>query len=278
MAMEDQEALYSGDLGFMGRGMILATLPHRDPKVNEFTRNNGTYSLTIMAPSAIGLPYGSYARLLLAWISTEAVRTKSRELVLGRSMSEFMGQLGLLPTGGRWGTIPQLKKQMTRLFRASFSCAYTDADRVAGVNMQVVRAFDLWWEPKTPDQPCLFESTISLNEDFFAEITNRPVPIDMRALEALKGSSLALDIYFWSTFRVSYLKRETMIPWESLQGQFGSEYADTKQGRYGFKRNFLAQLVKVQVAYPDLHCSDGEHGLILAPSRTSISRRPPSGG
>ena len=33
--------------------------------------------------------------LLLAWVCTEAVKTQSRELVLGRSLSEFMRKLGL---------------------------------------------------------------------------------------------------------------------------------------------------------------------------------------
>ena len=35
------------------------------------------------------LPYGNLPRLLLAWVSTEAVRTQSRVLVLGKSLSEF---------------------------------------------------------------------------------------------------------------------------------------------------------------------------------------------
>ena len=33
------------------------------------------------------LPYGNLPRLLIAWLCTEAVRTQSRELVLGRSLS-----------------------------------------------------------------------------------------------------------------------------------------------------------------------------------------------
>ena len=41
------------------------------------------------------LPYGNIPRLLLAWVCTEAVRTQSRELVLGRSLYEFMRKLGM---------------------------------------------------------------------------------------------------------------------------------------------------------------------------------------
>ena len=41
------------------------------------------------------LPYGNLPRLLMAWVSTEAVRTQRRELILGRSLSEFMRKLDI---------------------------------------------------------------------------------------------------------------------------------------------------------------------------------------
>ena len=41
------------------------------------------------------------ARLLLAWVSTEAVRTQSRVLVLGDSLSEFMRKLDIYSTRSR---------------------------------------------------------------------------------------------------------------------------------------------------------------------------------
>ena len=52
-------------------------------------------------PASIGLPYGSLPRLLLAWISTEAVRTREPMVVLEDTLSFFMRQLDLMPTGGR---------------------------------------------------------------------------------------------------------------------------------------------------------------------------------
>ena len=76
LAIEDEMALDADALGFMARGMVQATLPHSKVAGNEFTRKNGNYSLTILSPSTIGLPYGSVPRLLLAWVTTEAVKTK----------------------------------------------------------------------------------------------------------------------------------------------------------------------------------------------------------
>ena len=116
LAIEDEMALDADALGFMARAMVQATLPHSKVAGNEFTRKNGNYSLTILSPSTIGLPYGSVPRLLLAWVTTEAVKTKSRELELGDSLSGFMRELDLVPTGGRWGSISRLKEQTKRLF------------------------------------------------------------------------------------------------------------------------------------------------------------------
>jgi hypothetical protein len=56
LAVEEESALESGDLGFMARAMTLCTLPHSDPKAQEFIRRNGDYTMTMLAPKAIGLP------------------------------------------------------------------------------------------------------------------------------------------------------------------------------------------------------------------------------
>ena len=41
------------------------------------------------------LPYGNFPRLILAWVSTEAVRTRNRVLILGPSLAKFMRELGV---------------------------------------------------------------------------------------------------------------------------------------------------------------------------------------
>ena len=68
------------------------------------------------------LPFGNLPRLLMAWLSTEAVRTQSRELVLGRSLSEFMRSLGInSDSGGARGEQTRLRNQMNRLFGCAVS-------------------------------------------------------------------------------------------------------------------------------------------------------------
>ena len=53
------------------------------------------------ATGGVKLPYGNIPRLLLAYITTEAVRTQSRVLVLEDSLSAFMRKLGIYSTSGR---------------------------------------------------------------------------------------------------------------------------------------------------------------------------------
>jgi len=93
-------------------------MPHSNSgSAENYTRINGDYKLVMRRREDTKLSYGSYPRLILAWVCSEAVQAKSRELIL----SFFMRQLGLMPTGGRWGTIPNLKEQLKRLFNARIS-------------------------------------------------------------------------------------------------------------------------------------------------------------
>lgn len=273
LAIEAEAARKAGALGFMARALVQASLPHKKPSGVEFTRTNGTFTLSMWAPSKVGLPYGSIPRMLMAWLTTEAVRTKERHLTLGDTLSSFMRALDMVPTGGRWGTITRLRDQSRRLFTTSISCLYEDEHRQAEVGFRVVDKHTLWWEPKDPEQTSLFDSYVVLSETFFKEVIASPVPVDMRALKALKKSPLALDIYCWLTYRMSYLKDPIEIPWPALQLQFGADYATAGQGPRDFKRAFLRELRKVRAVYGHAKVEDGKEGLLLKPSRPHISAR-----
>lgn len=276
LAIEAEEAREAGGLGFMAQALVQATMPHKKTPGNELVRTNGVHTLTMLAPSKVGLPYGSIPRLLLAWLTTEAVQTNSRELMMGHSLSEFMQQLDLVPTGGRWGTITRLKDQTRRLFSAFVYCNYLNTDPKTGAQQEAMRKFmvvendNLWWEPKDPHQKSLFKSTVTLSQPFFEEIITNPIPIDMRALKALKRSPMALDIYTWLTYRLSYLRKPTEIPWQALQTQFGADYKRDAHGLRNFKQAFLHHLTKVLLVYPQARVNDGDHGLLLRPSQPHV--------
>lgn len=267
MAIEAQDAKEAGTLGYMCRSLVQATLPHRRVQGNEFTRINGDFTLSVLVPSsASGLPFGSIPRLLIAWIATEAVKTKERELILGNSLSDFIRSIGYEVRGGTRGDITRVRDQMERLFSCYISCSHVNDKVFQNKNLIITDKANLWWEPKGVDQINLFTSTITLSQAFFDEITNNPVPVDLRALKALKRSPMALDIYSWLTYRNSYLKRSTVIPWESLQMQFGAEYKRT----IDFKIAFLDQVKNVHSVYPEANLEENKHGLMLKPSPTHV--------
>ena len=94
-SFESVDARSAGTLGFMPRLFVLTTLPHRRPESHRFERFNGRYSLGLDARLSVGLPYGIYPRLILAYLTTAAVRSKSPEIELGRTPSDFTRRLGL---------------------------------------------------------------------------------------------------------------------------------------------------------------------------------------
>jgi hypothetical protein len=269
LAIEAESAQAAGALGFVARAMTLATLPHRKVEGTEFERRNGAFTLSLLAPSRVGLPYGSVPRLLLAWLTTEAVKTQSRELELGDSLSGFMRELDLVPTGGRWGSITRLKDQTRRLFSSTVTATYEDGEKSAILNRVIADKAVLWWDPKAPDQAALWRSTVTLSEQFYAEVVAHPIPVDMRAIRALKRSPMALDAYTWLTYRASYAKKPSTIPWAALAMQFGSDYARVRD----FKAAFLAELRKVATVYAGAQFEITDAGLVVKPSQPHISKK-----
>ena len=157
------------DLGFMARLIALCSLPRTNPgDRKEYVRRNGPYSLYMTALAGAKLPYGNIPRLLLAWVCTEAARTQRRELVLGRSLYEFMRQIGFHDRGGgAHGERTRLRNQMRRLFRCAVSLVYEDAGRETSVIAPIADRTDFWWDERQPAAPVLWDSTIQLGEQFF---------------------------------------------------------------------------------------------------------------
>lgn len=275
-AIRSFNASETGDLAFMGRPLVQLTLPHNDPgDVERYHRVNGDVELVVISgevkvdegPSQrAGIPYGVYPRLLLAWVTTEAVRTKNRTLVLGGSLTAFINELGI-STGGR--TAKLFRNQMIRLFNSTIQVVGGGKGWSGNYNFQVANRTLLWWDAEAEYEPVGFNSAIRLSEEFFELITERPVPVDMRALQALKSSPLGLDLYMWLTYRVSYMRTETVISWKQLESQLGADYTDTKN----FARSAKRELKKIQLVWPDLKIATPRGRLVLYPSSPHVAPR-----
>jgi hypothetical protein len=131
---------------------------------------------------------------------------------------------------------------------------------------------ELWENPDAPDQDALFDSYIQLNREFREELIEHPIPIDWRAMPALTPSPLAMDYYFWFALRFSYLSHSTLVTWDQLCKQFGSNYDwSDKRSRYDFRRESEKQLgERVLKVYPQARVKIEEAGLRLFPSPTPV--------
>ena len=263
------------ELGFMARTMALCSLPRSNPgNQHQYKRKNGPFELVMIAGADNKLPFGNFPRLLMAWVSTEAVKTQSRVLVLGDSLSGFMRELGIYnSSGGRGGVQTRLRNQMDRLFNAHVSLIYKDERGKATVNTVIARRSEFWWNPKRPDESTLWESKIELSEDFFNEIIRHPVPLDMNTLTALKRSSLGLDLYLWLTYRIFSLRAPLRLTWKQVYRQFGVHPAKASDNNtvQAFRYKVLRELQKIKLAWNDLNYSTAPGILILHPSTPAIS-------
>ena len=176
----------------------------------------------------------------------------------------------MIPTGGRWGTIPRLQEQLRRLFTCQIVCTFDTNAASGGSSFGVASEYELWWNPKKPEYGSLWNSTVTLGENFYEDIIRRPVPVDVHTLRRLKRSPLALDVYTWLTYRYSYLERETLIPWEGIQAQFGADYKEL----YNFRYKMKAALTKVHATYPEARFITEESGLRLLPVGSENSSTP----
>ena len=262
------------DLGFMARLMALCSLPRTNPGNRlQYVRRNGPYSLVMIAGGLNKLPYGNLPRLLLAWVSTEAVRTQSREISLGSSLAEFMRKLGInSDSGGSRGERTRLRNQMDRLFSATVQLIYKDERVEARVSSSVADRTAFWWNERKPDEPVLFDSKIRLGEDFYNEIVSHPVPIDMNTLKALKRCSLGLDLYLWLIYRTFALRAPLRLSWRHLYHQFDSTPSQPvdKRAVQKFRLKVLRELKKIKLAWQELNYTTAPGVLILLPSTPSI--------
>ena len=250
--LAEQTREEAGALGFMSRLLIMVNLPYRDPgkDVRTWWRKNGNVSIDINAGTKegipIGLPYGTYPRLILAYLATQAVKTQSPEIFIGKSFGAFLRALDIKYGGKQY---KQLQKQLQRTLGASFAWTYETEKRWSRLNVQVSSFSELWWDAKSPEQGSLWESYIKLNLEFFNEITRNAVPLDFRVLSVLKNSPLGLDLYMFIAWRTFKLDKPIFISWKSLQEQLGGQYADLKV----FARDCRSHIKKIQAICPTLN-------------------------
>lgn len=267
------------DIDFLHTVQCQCGLPYVNPGdgVTVWDSRQGQTVLRIEAGSALdpavgefvklGLPYGEKPRLVLIHLATEAVRTGSPVVDVEDSMTAFARALGLPTTGPH---LKHLKDQLARLAAATVRMGLVEDGRAVQVNAQLVSAFDLWY-PTEPGQRVLWPSTVRLSDEYFASLSRHAVPLDRRAVGALAGSALALDVYTWLAQRLHRVPagRPQFLAWGTLADQFGPGYGRVRD----FRRRFLDTLRQVQAVYPEARLTADDRGLTLEHSPPPVAGR-----
>jgi hypothetical protein len=267
-----------GKVGICYSGFCLTGLPHKRLPDGEIWDKRSYRVRLLVEPGRmipergpvrmLGVPYGARARMILLYLQTQAVRTGSREVELGRSMHDWLGRMGL-SWGGETGRA--LREQAARIAACTLKF-FWEGDNASGWEKGgfVKSGLRFHDRPRHDNrQPSLWEDRVVLDETFYDALRRHPVPLREAALRELADRSLGLDLYIWLAYRLHTLKQVTPVRWAALSDQFGGTYSRQRD----FVRDLRKALVPAVSAYPEAKVEIEDDGLLLHPSRPPVAPR-----
>ena len=102
----------------------MTALPHKRIEATEWVRDGADIRLRIESGKThdgtiAGIPFGYVARLILLYLQTEAIKTRSREVELGRSMHSWLKAMGLNSGGKGYEAVREQSRRLS-LCRLTF--------------------------------------------------------------------------------------------------------------------------------------------------------------
>lgn len=265
----------SGDPQFLHAVLCQLGLPRNPTMSRTFERTSGRASLSLQAGRTYDgkkwndqpLPSGTRPRLVLINLCSESVRTKSPDVEIGGSVREFLRRLNI-DAGGE--SMAQFRRQMLALSACHMTLAMATAEGTQQIDAKPIDAFQAW-HTNEEEQPALWPGYLRLTDKFFENLMEHAVPLQPEAIGQLQNSAFALDVYSWLAHRLCRVNEcaGVTLSWAALKGQFGQEYADTKN----FKRKFLGAVQKAKQAYQDARIEAVPGGLKLLPSPPPVKRK-----
>jgi len=261
-------------IGISYTGFCLTSLPHkRLPDDAAWTKKG--HRVTLLAEpgrmvhrgvaTLYGVPYGARARMILLYLQTQAIRTRSHEVELGRSMAAWMAKMGIT-----WGgeTARALREQAARISACSLKFFWEGTDADGWTASRIVGSGLRFHAREDGEQASLWEERVVLDSTFYRALQDHPVPLQETAIRELRDRSLSLDLYVWLAWRLHELGDATPISWPALGTQFGAGFKELRH----FRPRFIEALAAALAAYPEARVGVGESGIILHPSRPPIAR------
>ena len=243
-------------------------LPRRRPEGRTFERSYRNGSVCMEAGKLWNghqwveqpLPAGPKPRLALMHIHSQAIKTRSPYVDIGRSCAEFLDRLGLNTDGG--STYRLFKREMKALAACRLTLGYTEAGKIITLNTQPISRFEAWLTPDGDYAPALWPAELRLSQEYFESLQEHAVPLDPRAVSALAHSALALDVYSFLARRLHSLQKPVKVTWHQFHAQFGQEFKDWRN----FKQEFIPAVRAALALYLTAKVEEVTGGLMLHPS------------
>ena len=250
---------------FLHSALCAMSLPVRRPVDDHkpIIRQDGQYTLVI-TPKAIvepeggqsvlrvlGVPYGSLPRLILIHIMSEAVRTKSRQVHLGETLTDWMRRMGFRTASyGPRGSATLVRQQLDRLLACEWMIRW-DSDKTDGPSefaMKELKLANEW--VGTNSNGGAFTREIVLTEGFHEHLAKHAVPLNENAIRQIRDSATALDLYTWLAYRLPRINatKPVSMSWQQLASHFGNEPTNIRKFRQTVRDAWEHQ---VSAVYPE---------------------------
>jgi hypothetical protein len=259
-------------LGITHAGFAMTSLPHKRIEEGFWKREGHRTTLLVesgrsRAGGLIGVPYGSIARLILLYLQTEAIRTGSPEVELGRSMKSWIERMSLTSGGKTY----QLVTEQARRISACRLTFFSDHDNGAEARHNgafVQDAISLSGIVTDEAQPSLWQDRVRLDPGFWRSLREHPVPVREEAIKAIGTRSLAIDVYIWLAYRLHSLSKETPVSWSAVHAQFGAGFRLVRQ----IKPSFTEALQLALAVYPEARVGIERDGIVMHPSPPAVPK------
>ncbi len=269
---------------FLHSALCAMSLPTKRPKDDTapIIREDGKYALAINPRPVLqtvdgktqlrsmGVPFGSYPRVALIYMLSQAVTKRSRDVYLGRNFTDWMRRLGYKTVSyGPRGTANLMREQVDRLLACEWQIRWdgqaSDESAFAVRDVKISNEY-----AGSLDRNGAFAREIRMSEIFYNHLVEHAVPLNEVAVRELKGVPTALDLYTYLAYRLPRITsdRGQVISWDQLAKHLGN-LADTKR----FRQTVRETMQLVSSVYPNANVDLSGRKVVLHPSPAPLERK-----
>lgn len=280
LRVQDEEPVPS----FLHSALCAMSLPTKRPKDDTLPiiREDGKYALAINPRPILqtingkaemrsrGVPFGSYPRVALIYLLSQAVTKRSRDVYLGRNFTDWMRRLGYKTVSfGPRGTANLMREQVDRLLACEWQIRWdghtSDESAFAVRDVKISNEY-----AGTLDSNGAFAREIRMSDIFYNHLVEHAVPLNEVAVRELKGIPTALDLYTYLAYRLPRITsdRGQVISWDQLAKHLGN-VADTKR----FRQTVRETMQLVSSVYPNANVDLSGRKVVLHPSPAPLERK-----